>query len=110
MINSGSRNLLTSVVQVIDPVTGKLARPEFVDIRPRVSTYAPDDKFITVSRGMRWANLGLTRLGNARAWWAIADLSNVVDPFAELQTGRVLRSPSVPRYLFQIQATDQTAT
>lgn len=107
---ANSRNLLTDVVQLIDPVSGNLLRPEFIDLRQRVDTTAPDDQFINVDASMTWGNIGLQFLGDARFWWAVADLNNVVDPFVELVVGNQLRSPSVPRLLFTILAPSNTST
>ena len=105
-----SRNLLTTVVQVVDPVTGKLSQPEFLDYRKRVQQFASDDRFVVVDGAMSWASLALGTLGDARFWWAIAVLSNVVDPFTELQPGVRTRGPSPQRLLFDILAPQQTST
>lgn len=104
MIGPNSRNLLTDVVQVIDPVSQRLTKPPFVDLRQRITSKANDDQFITVDDTMSWGNIGLTKLTDARFYWVVADLSNVVDPFSELQPGVQLRGPSIQRLLFDILA------
>ncbi len=109
MIHVNSRNSLTSVVRIIDPVTGNLTQPAFLDLRPRVTETAIDDRFVVADASKMWPHHGLKELGSARHWWVIADLSNVIDPFAELVPGKQLRVPSVHRFLFDILAPDQTA-
>jgi hypothetical protein len=96
--------MLSPVVEVLNPVTMELARPAYVDIRPRVVADAEDDRFILVDGSMHWSHLGLKYLGDARNWWAIADLSGVVDPFTELEVGRTVKVPSIRRFLFDIMA------
>lgn len=110
MINANSRYLLTDTVRVLDPVEGTLTQPEYVDLRSRVSEQASDDVYVTVDDVLDWAHLGVNYLGDAKHWWVIADLSGIVDPFAELTTGARLRVPSVHRFLFEILAPDQTVT
>ena len=107
MIGPKSRNLLTNVVRVVSTTTGQLTQPEFVDLRQRVSSFANDDVFVTADGASRWANLGFDRLGDAGAWWVVADLSQFIDPFEELTTGAQLRVPSVSRYLFEILAPER---
>ena len=104
MIPANSRNTLTDVVQVTDPISGQLTQPEFVDLRSRVTSTGVDDRFVVVSSAMNWANIALSQLGDARHWWVIADLTGVVDPFNELNPGTVVRVPSVSRLLFSILA------
>lgn len=110
MIHVNSRNLLTSVVSIVDPVSGKLVKPEFLDLRQRVTATAPDDRFITHDASKQWAHHGLEQLGDARHYWVICDLSGVIDPFVELTPGRQLRAPSIDRFLFGILAPDQQQT
>ena len=102
MIDSVSRNQLTAVVTIVDPVTGEPIAPSYLDLRPRVTDFDPGDRFITVDQASTWANIALANLGDARHWWAIADLSNVVDPFEELTEGVTLRVPSHGRMIFSI--------
>lgn len=105
MITENSRNTLTSVVRVLTP-TGRLLKPEFVDLRQRVSGLASDDRTVVVDDSMSWASLALDRLADGTFWWSIADLSNVVDPFDELAEGQKLLVPSVQRMLFTILSTE----
>lgn len=104
MIWRNSRNSLTAVVEVVDPVHGKLIKPAFVDLRQRVTKKFPEDRFITSDSAHGWAHYADSRLGDARHWWVIADMTGVVDPFEELVPGKQLRVPSVERFLFDIMA------
>jgi len=103
-ITRNSRYQLTSIIQVTDPVSGQLVKPEFPDLRQRISTKSTDDTFITASAAKQWSHHGLEELGDARHWWVIADLSDVVDPFEELVPGKQLRAPSPQRFFFDILA------
>lgn len=111
----GSRNQLTDVITIVDPVTGVTTQPPYLDIRPRVTTTAVDDRLVIPDdSNSEWSNLGFTVLDDAKAWWAIADLSNVVDPFDDIATAvsnsLMLRSPSVTRYLFNIAVPQSTSS
>lgn len=108
-IGNTSRNLLTDVVEVRSPVTGKLVRNPFVDLRQRVTEKAEDDRAILYDTVDGWAGLAARFLGDAKAWWVIADLSGVVDPFQELTEAKQLRCPSLSRYLMEILPSDRGA-
>ena len=97
-----SRFQRTEAVSLVDADTGQLTRPRYNDLVPRLTEVDPTDRFIRVSDGDSWATLSLATLGDANGWWAIADLSDVVDPFAELATGEPLRVPSQIRYVFDL--------
>lgn len=99
-----SRLELTYVVSVVDPVTGNDVQPPFMDLRRRVTATDPTDRFVTATDGSSWGTIGLSFLLDARAWWAVADLSDVIDPFTELTPGVSYRCPSQSRYLFEIVA------
>jgi hypothetical protein len=111
---ANSRNLLTQVVQITNPLNGQplKSRPAFINLRPRVTQTAPDDQILVVTGSMTWGNVGAQFLGDARAYWTFADLSKVVDPFdpSTFSPGVQIRGPSVPRYLFSILAPSQTQT
>jgi hypothetical protein len=82
---------------------GALTQPDFSDLRPPLETTgASDDAFIQVTRTDGWAGLGLRYLDDARAWWAIAELSGILDPFEEFSEGDVLVSPSRSRFYFSL--------
>jgi hypothetical protein len=105
MLGPNSRYRLTTVTAVVDPLSGKALRPPFMDLRQRVLKFSVDDRFVVANASITtWSNLGLKLLLDARAYWAVADLSGIVDPFTELSNGTNLRSPSVNRYLFSILA------
>ena len=109
-ITKNSRYQLTAVVQIIDPVSGNLTKPEFMDLRQRVTAKANDDVFVTASSAKQWSHHGLEELGDARHWWVIADLSEVIDPFEELVPGKQLRAPSPQRFFFNILAPENSET
>jgi hypothetical protein len=101
-IPKNSRLELVTVIELVDEVSGELTQPAYLDLRQRVTKVDPTDSFHTVTDGDSWGTLGLRRLLDARAWWVVADLSDVIDPFTELEVGSSLRVPSVGRYLFDI--------
>jgi len=101
-IRTGSRLLQTVVVQPRDGLTGEPNAPAFVDIRPQIRDFALDDRLIHYDNFGEWSNLGLKYLLGAEYWWAIADLSGVVDPFNELTQDAKLRAPTVERFQFDM--------
>jgi hypothetical protein len=101
-LKDGSRYLMTQIVQVVDPATGQLLQPAFVDLRERVSSVASDDKFFVPDASMGWAQVGISYLKDARAWWVVADLSEVIDPFTELLVNQKYRVPTLSRYYMDI--------
>lgn len=103
ILEENSRYAYTAIIQIVDAVTGLAKQPAYMDVRERITALAADDKYIMVAQTHTWARLGLEFLLDARAWWAIADLSNVIDPF-ELEVGVTLRAPSHERYLFRLLA------
>jgi len=102
MISRNSRLQLTTAVQVVDQYTGEPTQPAFMDLRQRVTATDPSDRFVQATDADSWGTIGLNQLLDARAWWVVADLSDVIDPFTELETGHRYRAPSAARYLFQI--------
>lgn len=105
-----SRLRLTNTITVIDPATGRAERPRFVNLRVRVSKQAVDDQEIVVTAASNdWARLGLKYEADARAWWAIADISNIVDPFTEIEVGKNLQGPSQARFFMEIMAAENRA-
>jgi hypothetical protein len=113
MIHDQSRLNLAPIIEYVDPVSGKLLRHHYVDIRDRVTTTSDDDMFSTSTDARQWPHLGLQYLGDARNWWVIADLSNVVDPFDALESAAEaepvqVRIPSMSRFLFRIVTGDAT--
>lgn len=99
---TGSRLLQTAVIQPTDFLTGQPSEPAFVDIRPQVRVFAEDDRALHYDNFGSWANLGMKYLLGAEYWWAMADLSEIVDPFNELVQDATLRSPTVERFQFDI--------
>ena len=103
-----SRNSFTSTITQVDQVTGLEKQPTYLDIRERITALSPDDRYFQVAEGHTWGLIGLSFLLDARAWWALADLSNVIDPFTELVPGAILRVPSQDRYMFRILSGENT--
>ena len=101
-VKINSRNTLTEVVELLDAATQAKLEPTHVDLRQRVTETGPDDQLITVTATQSWPGLGLTHLDDPTAWWVIADLSDIIDPFTELVPGRELRAPSTHRFYFKI--------
>jgi hypothetical protein len=102
-----SRYLLTDVIEIRSPITGKLAGKPFIDLRDRISEKSNNDIAILYDTVDGWAGLGARFLGDAKAWWVIADLSNVIDPFEELTEAKQLRFPSISRYQLNILPSDR---
>ena len=98
MIVEGSRFVRAVVVRV-NGSDGERVQPDFIDIEPDISQ-DPKAKRLTVEEGDDLAVLGYRLLGDARAWWAIARSSGIVDPFEEVTPGSVLVIPSSPFYQF----------
>ena len=105
--SNDSRYLLTDVVEVRSPATNELTQRPFVDLRQRVTETAPDDRAILYDTVDSWAGLSLAYLFDARSWWAIADLSGVIDPFTELAEGAQFTVPSATRLQLEILPSDR---
>jgi hypothetical protein len=99
-ITTDSRLTLTAVVQPVDAFSRQPIAPPFVDLRQRVPQ-DPTDSFVTVGV-TNWPLLGREAYDVGSRWWAVADVSNVVDPFAELPSGTTVRAPTVERILFDV--------
>lgn len=118
MIHEHSRLTITSITEYENSATGKLRRHRYPDIRDRITAEASDDKFVTATTAKQWPHLGSQYLDDARNWWAIADLSGIVDPFTELVdevavdgielVPKTLRIPSMSRFLFRIITGEET--
>ena len=101
-IFANSRNQLTAVVEVVNPITDLLTQPAFLAPRDRLQDFDPTDRQVTADGSRFWASLSFNELLDANAWWVIADLSGIVDPFTEIPDGTLLRVPSIERYQFKI--------
>ena len=101
MILTGSRYTQVAIVRTVN-VQGVQAQPDFLDLDTRARREFPDSTYIQVGPSDGWASLGLRYLQDARAWWAIAVFSGVIDPFFELEPGTILTCPSVSRYYFTL--------
>lgn len=96
-VRDGSRWARGTEMRVTDPA-GNLARPAWLDALPRLrEVNFADNQAIVVEAGETWLSIGLTRLGDARSWWAVAEFSGVLDPFAEIPPGTILQAPSRAR-------------
>lgn len=99
-VREGSRYVRSVVVRTVD-ARGEISQPDFLDIEPEFDLSGrPDNRYIQAKASDGWANLGLHYLGDARAWWAIAAFSQVIDPFEELEAGANFVAPSTPYYHF----------
>ena len=93
---------LTDAVQILDR-RGRALCPAFIDLRQRMTESDSSDFLVYVNSRMEtWGRIGLQFLSDANYWWVIADLSDVIDPFEELEVDAVLRSPTSSRFLFDI--------
>ncbi len=101
-VKVNSRNTLCEAINLIDPMTGRKVAPTYLDLRYRVTERSLDDKLVEVRGTHSWPGLAAALLEDPTAWWVIADISDVVDPFAELAVGAKLRVPSQHRYYFNI--------
>lgn len=108
-LSNTSRYLLTDIIEYRSAVTGQLVKPRFVDLRQRVQERAQDDRSLIYGSMDSWAGIGARQLSDANAWWVIADMSGVIDPFTELVPGQRLRCPSLSRYQMQILPSDRGA-
>jgi hypothetical protein len=100
VILSGSRYVGVATIRTVT-IQGDRAAPDFLDLDTRIETaHYPDSAYVQVGPVDGWASLGLRYLGDAKAWWAIAAFSKVVDPFSELVPGSVLVCPSANRLHF----------
>jgi len=98
-VSSISRNSLAPIIEVQDD-DGNVVQAARVDIRESIDADKLSDirEFVYV-QGDSWGNVAYTQLGDARHWWVIAELSNVLDPFTALTAGVKLKTPS-PETLF----------
>ena len=80
-----SRYLRSTVIRVVGP-GGRLLKPQWLDFSTRITnTLYYDNQYVTVDSSSSWAHLGLRYLQDARAWWAIAEFSDILDPFTDLE-------------------------
>lgn len=104
-----SRYLRATAMKVTGP-GGDLLQPVWFDFYPKpLTTVYPDNNYVTADTSFSWAHLGMTYLQDARAWWAIAEFSGVLDPFEELgddvPVGKppvVLTVPSPSTFYFNV--------
>lgn len=109
MIGPTSRNQLCGAVLVVD-ASGAQIREVFVDLRERVTPAEAEDQLVDVTSYLKdWGLIGATSMGDARFWWAAADISNVVDPF-ELDIGDEVAAPTQGRLLFNVLAPQNRKT
>lgn len=101
-VKVNSRNTLTDVIEFVNAATRSKIGHTHLDLRQRVISQGADDKHLTVTAVHSWPGMALSHLDDPTAWWVIADMSDVVDPFLELQVGRALKCPSQHRYFFGV--------
>jgi hypothetical protein len=84
-IGSESRNNLAVIMHVVN-AAGALVEREHLDIRPALMTInAADNQRFVPASGDNWSRIGWKKLGDGRRWWIVADYSEIVDPFTDLQ-------------------------
>ena len=94
MIGKNSRYAGSILIRDADGNT--LGTRQRIDTKPRY-----DDRFHTVIDGDRIDLIAHRYLGDARLWWIVADYNDLFFPL-ELETGAVLRLPSVERVQMRI--------
>lgn len=98
-VSSISRNSLATIIEVQDS-QGNVLSPARVDILEKLdASKLTNLREFTFVQGSSWGNLGHTHLGDARHWWVIAEVSDVLDPFTALTAGKKLKTPS-PETMF----------
>ncbi len=76
---------------------------ELLGARPAIDTSPrADDRFHTVVDGDRLDVLAERYLGRVELWWVLADYNEIDWPL-ELQSGQLLRIPSIEKVSFQIE-------
>lgn len=89
-LSTNSRFRFTVSVRRID-IQGRIVEPLHFDIRPRlVRKNSADNREIVPSSSDTWSRIAWRTLGDGRLYWIIADMSNVVDPFADLHPKETL--------------------
>lgn len=86
----------------VENSAGVATTPPYFDVLHAQKTDYDDNQFLDVVEGDDWPSLALRCLNDPTGWWAIADASMVIDPFTELEAGKMLVAPSVERYLFDL--------
>jgi len=69
--------------------------------RPATLAPADDDETHVWVEGDRLGVLAYRAWGDARLWWVLCDVNDVVDPFA-IEPGAVLRVPSLARVQLEV--------
>lgn len=84
MIGRQSRNNYAAIIQVLNSA-GQLVEFSHLDIRPTLTNILQSDNVrFTPSQSDNWSRISWRRLGDGRRWWIIADFSQVVDPWIDL--------------------------
>lgn len=105
-VKTDSRNELTVVVTPVSAITGLPNGPSYLDLRDRIPTSINDRAVELRDHQRSPATLATQALNDPRLWWAIADVSAVVDPF-DLNLGDRLRVPQHDRLVFSILGRSQ---
>lgn len=106
MIYDDSRWNFTPRIRVVDS-QGNLVENERVDLPYDRSLVVRSNKALTqdyaVEDGDTWSNIAARAFrGRSDLWWIIAEQSGVIDPFRELQVGRVLKTISFSSAMFEV--------
>lgn len=100
-IKTDSRNELTIPITPVSAITGLPVGPTYLDLRDRIPADQTDRVVELRDHQRSPAVLATQALNDPRLWWAIADVSAVVDPF-DLNLGDRLRVPNQDRLVFSI--------
>lgn len=98
-IFDNSRYQRTVVVRLTN-TEGEAVKPPYLDVVQRVPSDYADNETRLVEQSDTWPSVALEHLADPSGWWAIAEVSGVIDPFTEMNTGELLLVPSINRYLF----------
>lgn len=100
-VKNDSRNELTEVITTVSAITELPTGPSYLDLRDRILT-DPSDRTVEIRDHQKSpAVLATQSLNDPRLWWAIMDVSAVVDPF-EVKIGDRLRVPNQDRLVFNV--------
>jgi hypothetical protein len=90
-IKPESRSNYAPTIRVVNSA-GFLVEREHLDIRPTLVTtvHSDNQEFVPLSND-NWSRISWRKLGHGRRYWIIADYSNIVDPWTELQPIKVYK-------------------
>ena len=104
-IGRDSRYNRSTAIQVVD-ARGNTTRRLYLDRWPRFRRVSfIDDREYVPTRKDTWSSIGFKTLKSSKAWWAVAEVNRIVNPWEDLQKykdeGLSLRVPSIIRFNFE---------